>query len=101
MASKFQKDLYRKRGTSFSMWDICVGLGLSLILTGLGLKAKDKYLPVRIGSRKEPTERPENTELPKEKRRSSRECNDRPSRECNDRPTANGDQSNALGKLGL
>lgn len=86
MASEFQKDLYKKRGTSFSMWDICVGLGLSLILTGLGLKAKDKYLPGRIGSRNEPTRIPENTELPKETTRK------------NEGRSAD---SNALGKLGL
>lgn len=81
MASDFQKDLYRKKGSSFSMWDICIGLGLSLILTGLGLKAKDKYLPVRLGARNERIRPPEDTEIPKENNTEK--------------------HSGALGKLGL
>ena len=83
MASKFQKDLYNKRGALFSMWDVCIGLGLSLILTGLGLKAKDKYLPVRIGSRKEEVKEVDDIETPKET------------------PVKTDKDSSALSKLGL
>ena len=42
--SKFQKDLYEKKGSLFTALDFCVGAGLVSLLSGLYLNHKDKKL---------------------------------------------------------
>jgi hypothetical protein len=41
MASEFQKDLYKKKGSSFTIWDACIAIGIASIGSGVYCHYKD------------------------------------------------------------
>ena len=65
MSSSFQKDLYLKKGSNFSIWDGFIALGLVSLGTGFYYRHKEKKLSV--GSKNSQIENHKHIENKKDK----------------------------------
>ena len=50
MSSNFQKDLYEKKGSLLTAWDLCIGGGFIALVAGVYLNHKEKKKSLSVGS---------------------------------------------------